>query len=169
MKESAGKVLMLVENHFPSDVRVRNESALLRQEGYDVTVICLKRKGEQITEVVHGIRVYRIPKLEFFQKAPQEGQTLLQRQSTRCTPSSADFVPNNVLSRKASKTGRHNRCVRRRWDLRIDSFSFFKDYADAIYRSSFGSNNYAWLSYQHQLGLHFTDVLQPPNSPVVLA
>src|SRR6516225_4339247 len=52
MKESAGKVLMLVENHFPSDVRVRNESALLRDEGYDVTVICLKRKGEKSTEVV---------------------------------------------------------------------------------------------------------------------
>jgi glycosyltransferase involved in cell wall biosynthesis len=83
MKESAGKVLMLVENHFPSDVRVRNESALLRDEGYDVTVICLKRKGEKTTEVVHGIRVYRIPKVEFFQKAPEERQTLLQRQLTK--------------------------------------------------------------------------------------
>jgi glycosyltransferase involved in cell wall biosynthesis len=83
MMASAGKVLMLVENHFPSDVRVRNESALLRQEGYDVTVICLKRKGEKTTEVVHGIRVYRIPKVEFFQKAPEERQTLLQQQLTR--------------------------------------------------------------------------------------
>jgi glycosyltransferase involved in cell wall biosynthesis len=83
MMASAGKVLMLVENHFPSDVRVRNESALLCQEGYDVTVICLKRKGEKTTEVVHGIRVYRIPKVEFFQKAPEERQTLLQRQLTK--------------------------------------------------------------------------------------
>ena len=38
---------MLVQNHFPFDVRVRNESALLRDEGYEVTVICLKRKGEK--------------------------------------------------------------------------------------------------------------------------
>ena len=83
MKESAGKVLMLVENHFPSDVRVRNESALLRDEGYDVTVICLKRKGEKSTEVVRGIRVYRIPKVEFFAKAPGERQTLFQRQFTK--------------------------------------------------------------------------------------
>ena len=83
MKESAGKVLMLVENHFPSDVRVRNESALLRDEGYEVTVICLKRKEEKATDIVHGIRVYRLPKVEFFQKAPEEGQRLLQRQLTR--------------------------------------------------------------------------------------
>jgi glycosyltransferase involved in cell wall biosynthesis len=75
---------MLVQNHFPSDVRVRNESALLRDEGYDVTVICLKRKGEKSTEVVRGIRVYRIPKVEFFEKAPGERQTFLQRQLTKC-------------------------------------------------------------------------------------
>ena len=83
MKESAGRVLMLVQNHFPFDVRVRNEAALLRDEGYDITVICLKRKGEKNSEVVRGIRVYRIPKLEFFEKAPTERQTLFQRQLTK--------------------------------------------------------------------------------------
>ena len=31
-----------------------------------------------------------------------------------------------------------------------------------------GSNHHAWLSYKHQLHLHFTNVLEPPNSPVVL-
>ena len=75
---------MLVQNHFPSDVRVRNESALLRDEGYDITVICPKRKGEKSTEVVRGIRVYRIPKVEFFEKAPTERQTHLQRQWIKC-------------------------------------------------------------------------------------
>lgn len=83
MKVSAGRVLMLVQNHFPFDVRVRNESARLRDEGYDVTVICLKRKGEKTTEVVNGIRVYRIPKVEFFEKAPVDRQTLIQRQLTK--------------------------------------------------------------------------------------
>jgi glycosyltransferase involved in cell wall biosynthesis len=83
MKASAGKVLMLVQNHFPSDPRVRNESALLREEGYDITVICLKRKEEKTTEIVRGIRVYRIPVVEFFQKAPAERQTPLQRQWTK--------------------------------------------------------------------------------------
>ena len=83
MKASAGKVLMLVQNRFPFDTRVRNESALLRDEGYDVTVICLKKKGESTTEVVSGIRVYRLPIVEFFQKAPTERQSLLQRQLTK--------------------------------------------------------------------------------------
>jgi len=31
-----------------------------------------------------------------------------------------------------------------------------------------GSNYHAWLSYKHQLGLHFTNVLEPPNATVVL-
>ncbi|MBV8813718.1 MAG: hypothetical protein JO271_04445, partial [Verrucomicrobia bacterium] len=83
MKASAGKILMLVQNRFPSDPRVRNEAALLRHEGYDITVACLKRKGEKTTEIVNGIRVYRIPEVEFFQKAPAERQTALQRQLTK--------------------------------------------------------------------------------------
>jgi glycosyltransferase involved in cell wall biosynthesis len=83
MKASAGRVLMLVQNHFPADPRVRNESALLRNEGYEVTVICLRQKGEKSTETVHGIRVYRIPKLELFQKIPAQKETLISRQVTR--------------------------------------------------------------------------------------
>jgi glycosyltransferase involved in cell wall biosynthesis len=83
MKEYAGRVLMLVENYFPFDVRVRNESKLLRDEGYDITVVCLKRKGEQNSEIVGGIRVYRIPELEFFKKASVERETLFQRRLTR--------------------------------------------------------------------------------------
>jgi monoamine oxidase len=31
-----------------------------------------------------------------------------------------------------------------------------------------GSNHHAWLSYQHQFHLHLTDVLEPPNAPVIL-
>jgi len=31
-----------------------------------------------------------------------------------------------------------------------------------------GSNHHAWLSYKHQFHLHFTDVLEPPNAPVIL-
>jgi len=83
MKASVGKVLMLVQNHFPADPRVRNESALLRDEGYEITVICLKREGEKTTEMVEGIRVYRIPKLEFFQKVPADRETRLGGQLTK--------------------------------------------------------------------------------------
>ena len=84
MKESAGKILMLVENHFPSDVRVRNECELLRENGYQITVICLRRNGEKSSELVRGVRVYRIPKAEFFQKAPAGQQTAFQRQLIKC-------------------------------------------------------------------------------------
>ena len=31
-----------------------------------------------------------------------------------------------------------------------------------------GSNHHAWLSYKHRFHLHFTDVLEPPNAPVIL-
>ncbi len=83
MKVSAGRVLMLVQNEFPFDTRVRNESALLAGEGYDVTVICLKRKSEKFAETVEGIRVYRLPRIELFQKAPAGGENFLERQLTK--------------------------------------------------------------------------------------
>jgi glycosyltransferase involved in cell wall biosynthesis len=83
MKVSAGRVLMLVQNEFPFDTRVRNESALLAGEGYDVTVICLKRKSEKFAETVEGIRVYRLPRIEFFQKAPAGGENFFKRQLTK--------------------------------------------------------------------------------------
>jgi len=84
MKESAGRVLMLVENHFPSDVRVRNECEVLRENGYEIAVICLRRHGEKSSEMVGGIRVYRIPKVEFFEKAPAGRQSPLERQWIKC-------------------------------------------------------------------------------------
>jgi glycosyltransferase involved in cell wall biosynthesis len=74
---------MLVQNRFPSDPRVRNEALLLRDAGYDVTVVCLRGNGEKRADVVHGVRVYRMSEIELFKKAPSEGQTFLQRQLTK--------------------------------------------------------------------------------------
>src|SRR6266576_1389556 len=68
MRPSAARILMLVENHFPQDTRVRNEAVLLREAGYDVSVIALRKKGQVVTEVVNGIQVYRLPSLELFKK-----------------------------------------------------------------------------------------------------
>jgi glycosyltransferase involved in cell wall biosynthesis len=79
MKESAGKILMLVENNFPSDVRVRNECELLRGKGYEISVICLRGDGEKGSENVGGIHVYRIPEVEVFQKVPLGRQSPLGR------------------------------------------------------------------------------------------
>jgi glycosyltransferase involved in cell wall biosynthesis len=68
MKASAVRVLMLVENHFPQDTRVRNEAIVLTEAGYYVSVIALLKKGQVMTEVVNGVQVYRLPRLELFKK-----------------------------------------------------------------------------------------------------
>jgi glycosyltransferase involved in cell wall biosynthesis len=73
MKASAGRVLMLLENHFPVDVRPRNESGLLISAGYQVTIIALAKKGEPFTEVINQVRVYRLPERTFFQKTRLAG------------------------------------------------------------------------------------------------
>jgi glycosyltransferase involved in cell wall biosynthesis len=62
------KVLMLVENHFPQDTRVKNEAALLTDTGYKVAVIALRKKGQLRRETLEGIEVYRLPTLEVFKK-----------------------------------------------------------------------------------------------------
>ena len=61
---------MLVENNYPSDTRVRNEANLLASSGYAVTVIALRRPGQPFTEVINGVRAYRMPRLELFKKTP---------------------------------------------------------------------------------------------------
>jgi glycosyltransferase involved in cell wall biosynthesis len=62
------RILMLVENTFPQDTRVKNEALLLTQAGYSVSVIALRGKGQRRTELLSGIRIYRIPTLEIFRK-----------------------------------------------------------------------------------------------------
>jgi glycosyltransferase involved in cell wall biosynthesis len=59
---------MLVENFYPQDTRVRNEANLLVSAGYDVTVICLKKAGQKNSEIVNGVRVFRVPRFELFKK-----------------------------------------------------------------------------------------------------
>src|SRR5262245_44368428 len=70
MKGSAGRVLMLVENNFPADTRVRNEASTLVANGYCVTIIALRGLGERPREMVDGVNVYRIPRLTIFGKLP---------------------------------------------------------------------------------------------------
>ncbi|MFQ5708106.1 MAG: glycosyltransferase family 4 protein [bacterium] len=68
MTEYAGKVLMLVENLFPTDPRVRREASTLVQAGYKVSVIALRRNESKSREIVNGVHVYRIPRIELFKK-----------------------------------------------------------------------------------------------------
>jgi len=79
MKAFAGKILMFVENAFPNDTRVRNECDALTEAGYAITVVALRKPGQPRSEVVNGVQVYRLPRLELFQKTPRENPTFLQR------------------------------------------------------------------------------------------
>jgi len=75
MKEADGRILMLVENYFPQDTRVKNEADLLTNAGYHVSVIALRTKGQPRREIVDGIEVYRVPHLELFKKTATAGLT----------------------------------------------------------------------------------------------
>ena len=55
MKESAGRILMLLENPFPNDIRVWNEALTLTRAGYKITVISLRLQGERFIDEVDGI------------------------------------------------------------------------------------------------------------------
>jgi glycosyltransferase involved in cell wall biosynthesis len=64
------KVLIIVENQaVPFDPRVWREACSLRESGYEVVVLCPRRKGcSQGHEVLNGIQIYRHP-------SPSEGST----------------------------------------------------------------------------------------------
>lgn len=64
------RVLIIVENQtVPFDRRVWREACSLRENGYEVTVLCPRRKGTaKGYELLNGIRVYRHP-------SPAEGST----------------------------------------------------------------------------------------------
>jgi glycosyltransferase involved in cell wall biosynthesis len=66
------RVLIIVENQaVPLDPRVWREARSLTENGYDVTVLCPKRKGcNRGFEVLDGVRIYRHP-------MPVEGSTPL--------------------------------------------------------------------------------------------
>lgn len=55
-------ILMIVENDFPGDIRVRKEANLLK-EFYKVTVIALKNSSEKFYEIEDDIEVFRVPEL----------------------------------------------------------------------------------------------------------
>jgi glycosyltransferase involved in cell wall biosynthesis len=71
MMSSPARVLLVVENNpYPLDFRVRREAHTLRDAGCQVTVIAPKDEAQPWTEDVDGISVYRFP-------APPGGSGLL--------------------------------------------------------------------------------------------
>ena len=60
---------MLVENYYPSDIRVRREAESLAENGYAVDIIALRKKAQSAYETYDGITVHRIPELSLFKKS----------------------------------------------------------------------------------------------------
>jgi glycosyltransferase involved in cell wall biosynthesis len=54
------KVLMIVYSHLPQDPRVRREANALKENGYEVDIICLKSKHQSTFEIIDGINVFRL-------------------------------------------------------------------------------------------------------------
>src|SRR5258708_37396959 len=63
MKASSNnRILMLLENQaYPQDVRVRREANALTAAGYTVSVICPAKPGQPSREVIKGVCIYRYP------------------------------------------------------------------------------------------------------------
>jgi glycosyltransferase involved in cell wall biosynthesis len=56
------RVLLLVENNgFPRDFRVRREAKALLEQGYEVSVICPREGDQRWSECVDGVHVFRFP------------------------------------------------------------------------------------------------------------
>ena len=70
---------MFVENAFPQDTRVKNEADALTAAGYTVMVVALRKAGQLRSEVVDGIQVYRLPRLELFEKTPSKNPGWFER------------------------------------------------------------------------------------------
>jgi len=59
---TSARVLLLVENNaYPADFRVRREANALHDAGYDVTVIAPRAGAQPWTEAIDGVCVYRFP------------------------------------------------------------------------------------------------------------
>ena len=53
---------MVVHAYYPiGETRVEREALALINKGYQVDVICLKHAGENSTDVVNGVRIFRQP------------------------------------------------------------------------------------------------------------
>lgn len=68
MKVSAGKVLMIVENPYPQDSRVRNEAMRLVNAGYIVNMIAKNIPINRIEKMFAGLRCLEYHGLKCFLK-----------------------------------------------------------------------------------------------------
>lgn len=54
------KILMMLNAPYPADIRVKKETSALLQAGYEIFLLCLRRKNEAIVDEADGIKLIRI-------------------------------------------------------------------------------------------------------------
>lgn len=77
MKVLAGKILMIVENPYPQDTRVRNEATRLSAAGYKLTIIAKKYPKQVSKEMIDQIQIYRVPWFKVFDKTTESKSKML--------------------------------------------------------------------------------------------
>lgn len=61
ISHSPGRACIVRHSYYPAELNIKREAEALRDEGFEVSVICLRGEGEQRQEVVDGVTVYRLP------------------------------------------------------------------------------------------------------------
>jgi glycosyltransferase involved in cell wall biosynthesis len=62
-------ILMISESPYPEDVRIKHEAETLFHAGHPVTIIALNEQKARFTEVINGVKVYRLPMITLFPKS----------------------------------------------------------------------------------------------------
>lgn len=62
-------ILMISESPYPEDVRIKHEAETLFHAGHPVTIIALNEQNARFTEVINGVKVYRLPMITLFSKS----------------------------------------------------------------------------------------------------
>ena len=55
------RIAIVRHSFYPFELNVKREAEALRDDGYDVDVICLRNDDEAPFEVVEGVNVHRLP------------------------------------------------------------------------------------------------------------
>lgn len=61
LQEGKGRVCIVRHSFYPYELNVKREAEALRDFGFQVTVICLRERGEIAWENIDGIEVHRLP------------------------------------------------------------------------------------------------------------
>ena len=54
------KILLIVQEYYPKDFRVRRISENLVRMNFNVDVLCIRDKNQEPFEMINGVRVFRI-------------------------------------------------------------------------------------------------------------